>query len=300
MRAARLMAALSWILTVGCVSMQSGSTSSLAPDVRAQILALEQTRCQAITAGDVKTLSAMLADDYVHVHGTGKIDTKAGFLANIQQNPRRTERGPLTIRLYGDTAVVTGEQLNYAQAGTSAPVSASVTQVLRRVPGRWVYESFQLTPRSADAVASAGGGATSVQNASSNMSNNRALYFPNPEIQSIWNDLEARQVINKRVLDGGSYSINVRIVRPGDAPLVHARSVDVWVVTGGSATAVTGGELVEPKQRSQPDDFAGTSIRGGTEQPLRAGDIVFVPTGVPHGFKDVQGFRAFLIRFDVK
>ncbi len=127
----------------------------------------------------------------------------------------------------------------------------------------------------------------------------RASYFGNGDLQNIWKDLEARQVINQRVVEGGSYSVNVRIVRPTDAPLVHRKSADVWVVMAGTATSVTGGELQNPALRPNSDDTAGTAIRGGTDQPLKQGDIVFVPPGVPHAFKDLKNFRAFLIRFDV-
>ena len=128
----------------------------------------------------------------------------------------------------------------------------------------------------------------------------KAAYWPNSDLQSTWKDLEARQVINKRVMEGGAYSINIRIVKKGDAPLVHARSCDVWVVQAGTATAITGGSLDNGKKRPNVDDIAGTGITGGTEQALKAGDILYVPPGVPHGFKDVKGFRAFLIRFDTK
>jgi mannose-6-phosphate isomerase-like protein (cupin superfamily) len=128
----------------------------------------------------------------------------------------------------------------------------------------------------------------------------KAGYFANSDIQNIWKDLEARQVLNQRVLEGGSHSINIRIVTPSDAPLVHANSLDIWLVSAGSATAVTGGQLVDVKKRPNSDDVAGASIQGGIEQPLKAGDVLYVPPGVPHGFKDIQGFRAFLIRMDAK
>ena len=125
-------------------------------------------------------------------------------------------------------------------------------------------------------------------------------YWPNTDLQATWKDLEARQVLNKRVMDGGTFSINIRIVKPGDAPLVHSKSCDVWVVQAGTATAVTGGTLINPQKRAGVDDVAGTEIQGGVEQPLTAGDVLYVPPGVPHGFKDVKGFRGFLIRFDLK
>ncbi|PYU26684.1 MAG: hypothetical protein DMG30_01540 [Acidobacteria bacterium] len=128
----------------------------------------------------------------------------------------------------------------------------------------------------------------------------KAAYFANADIQATWKDLEARQVINKRVLEGGAYSINVRIVKEGDAPLVHAKSADVWVMTAGTATAITGGQLVDGQKRPNIDDEAGSAIRGGVEQALNPGDVLYIPPGVPHGFKDVKGFRAFLIRFDTK
>jgi mannose-6-phosphate isomerase-like protein (cupin superfamily) len=133
-----------------------------------------------------------------------------------------------------------------------------------------------------------------------NAPTDKAAYWPNADIQAIWKDLEARQVINKRVMEGGAYSINIRIVKEGAAPLTHAKSVDTWVVQAGTATAVTGGTLNDPKKRPGVDDSAGSSISGGVEQPLKAGDILYVPPGVPHGFKDIKGFRAFLIRWDVK
>ena len=104
----------------------------------------------------------------------------------------------------------------------------------------------------------------------------------------------------KVFIEGGAYSINVRIVKPTDPPLLHANSLDIWLVQAGSATAVTGGELLDVKKRPNSDDAAGTSIKGGVEQPLKAGDVLYVPAGVPHGFKDINGFRAFLIRFDTK
>ncbi len=128
----------------------------------------------------------------------------------------------------------------------------------------------------------------------------KAGYFANSDIQNIWKDLENRQVLNRRVLEGGSHSINVRIVTPKDAPLVHANSLDIWLVTAGSATAVTGGQLVDGKKRPNSDDQAGAAIKDGVEQPLKPGDVLYVPPGVPHGFKDIQGFHAFLIRMDAK
>jgi len=136
--------------------------------------------------------------------------------------------------------------------------------------------------------------------ATNRVPSDRATFFANGDLQNIWKDLEARQVINQRIVEGGSYSVNVRIVKPNDAPLVHQASFDIWVVTAGSATAITGGELLNPVKRAVADDTAGTDIRGGTDRAIKQGDIVFIPPGVAHGFKDLKDFRAFLIRFEAK
>jgi mannose-6-phosphate isomerase-like protein (cupin superfamily) len=147
-----------------------------------------------------------------------------------------------------------------------------------------------------DVARGQGGGA----NQQASAPKDKAAYFANEDLQTIWKDLEAKQVINKRVLEGGTHSINIRIVKESDAPLVHAQSADVWIVTGGSATSITGGQLVDAKKRPNTDDEAGSSIRGGVERALKPGDVLYVPVGVAHGFKDVKGFRAFLVRFDTK
>ena len=99
-------------------------------------------------------------------------------------------------------------------------------------------------------------------------------------------------------MEGGTYSINIRMVKPESPPLVHAKSIGLWIVQAGTATATTGGELVDPKKGGAGDDTAGSSIRGGIEQSPQPRDMLFVPKGVPHGFKDLKGFRALLIRWE--
>lgn len=126
-----------------------------------------------------------------------------------------------------------------------------------------------------------------------------ALYFSHADMDSVWKDLEARNVINKRVVDGGKYSLNVRTIRETDGPMTHSSSIDIWIMEEGSATAITGGKLIDPVKKPKVDDVAGSAIAGGTEQAFRPGDILYVPAGVPHGFKEVKGFRAYLIRFDL-
>ena len=74
---------------------------------------------------------------------------------------------------------------------------------------------------------------------------------------------------------------------PGMAE-VHARDTDIIYVLEGSATLVTGGEIVDGRT-SAPDEIRGASISGGNSQRLAPGDVLILPPGVAHWFKEVHG-----------
>lgn len=118
-------------------------------NVEAELLELESRRCAAISAGDTGGLRALLTEDYVHVHMTGKVDNREGHLQAIASRPRRTERGPLLVRRYGDLAVLTGELTNImtGPSGESSETRAYCQQVaVRQADGAWRFVSVQLTP----------------------------------------------------------------------------------------------------------------------------------------------------------
>jgi glc operon protein GlcG len=69
---------------------------------------------------------------------------------------------------------------------------------------------------------------------------------------------------------------------------VHARDTDLIYVLSGSATFVTGGTVVEPKETA-PDEVRGARIDGGETRQLVPGDVLVVPSGVPHWFREVPG-----------
>jgi mannose-6-phosphate isomerase-like protein (cupin superfamily) len=75
--------------------------------------------------------------------------------------------------------------------------------------------------------------------------------------------------------------------KPGQVE-VHDKEMDVIYVTDGTATFVSGGKIVGAKS-SRPDQWLGTDITGGTTQKLVKGDVIVVPAGTPHWFKEVPG-----------
>lgn len=75
---------------------------------------------------------------------------------------------------------------------------------------------------------------------------------------------------------------------------VHEHDTDIFYVLEGQATFVTGGQVVEPKP-SGPAEIRGKEITGGTPRNLVKGDIIVVPSGVAHWFKDVKGPFVYLV-----
>ena len=119
----------------------------------------------------------------------------------------------------------------------------------------------------------------------------KTAFWTNEELQARWKDNEANKRANSRVFDGPTnISANVRIVLDNDPPLTHDTTADLWIVTAGTAIARTDGEIV--------DNNGTKSIRNGMQRTVHPGDILYVPPGVPHHFTDIQGFRAWLMRFD--
>ena len=67
---------------------------------------------------------------------------------------------------------------------------------------------------------------------------------------------------------------------------VHARETDIFYVTDGEATLVFGGTVVGGKTTA-PGQIRGTDIKGGQTQRLKKGDVVTIPAGTPHWFKEL-------------
>lgn len=68
--------------------------------------------------------------------------------------------------------------------------------------------------------------------------------------------------------------------RSGEAE-VHEDFADLFIVIGGKATLTTGGSVAGARTTG-PGEVRGTSIEGGVQQALRAGDVAHVPAGIPH------------------
>ena len=67
---------------------------------------------------------------------------------------------------------------------------------------------------------------------------------------------------------------------------MHDKELDTFYILEGSATFLTGGEMVEPTLLS-PGQHRGTGLKGGQVHQLGKGDVMVIPAGLPHWFKEV-------------
>lgn len=84
------------------------------------LVEIEKSWAKAITARDTKVLDRIMADDFVDTGSLGSISSKADILQAMKSSPaapRRNQLRDLTVRIYGDAAVVKGLNVTTDQDG---------------------------------------------------------------------------------------------------------------------------------------------------------------------------------------
>jgi glc operon protein GlcG len=90
------------------------------------------------------------------------------------------------------------------------------------------------------------------------------------------------------LLNNGAYQIHASRRDAEGQVEVHEKDADIIYMLGGTTTFVTGGSMVGG-QPTAPDEIRGTGINGGETRRLTKGDVIVVPKGTPHWFKEVSG-----------
>ena len=86
--------------------------------------------------------------------------------------------------------------------------------------------------------------------------------------------------------DGDNYMVHTSRREAAGMAEVHEKDADIIYVQDGSATFVTGGTVVDGKETAA-DELRGKEIRGGETRTISKGDVIIVPAGTPHWFKEV-------------
>lgn len=91
--------------------------------------------------------------------------------------------------------------------------------------------------------------------------------------------------------NGENYMVHASRREKAGLSEIHELDTDIIYVIDGTATFVSGGKSVDSKMIA-PNEYRGSMIEGGETRQLKRGDVVIVPKGNPHWFKQVDG--AFL------
>ena len=112
---------------------------------RAEVAAMDTKYQEAVKRNDAETMAQILHEDFILVLGSGKSYTRADLLnqarsARIQYEKQDEDPGTQTVRVWGDTAVVTARLwLKYSADGKSFERRLWFSDTYVRTPKGWRY-----------------------------------------------------------------------------------------------------------------------------------------------------------------
>ena len=120
-------------------------------ELAAVLIDLEQQRSTAMMKGDIDRLRELLHRDLVHVHAKGQVDGYDTYFntGGFNVHYKRVERSELSVRVMGDSALMTGRQMLVGvrkNGSGTVTIDSRVMQVWVREGERWQQIAFQTTP----------------------------------------------------------------------------------------------------------------------------------------------------------
>jgi uncharacterized RmlC-like cupin family protein len=101
-----------------------------------------------------------------------------------------------------------------------------------------------------------------------------------PQDVIVWpNGMPTAGITHKE--DFGNHILSISHREKDGRAELHETKADVMIVQSGEATLVYGGQVIDP-QLTAPNEIQGSGIKGGTPIAVKAGDVIPIPTGIPH------------------
>jgi mannose-6-phosphate isomerase-like protein (cupin superfamily) len=137
------------------------------------------------------------------------------------------------------------------------------------------------------------------------------LHAADPNMPVYWSAGETRELdktaasrLNKAAGLGTSRLMDSAFIlyREGNSQAeIHTDLADFIFFREGEGAVIVGGKIVNGKP-SGAGEIRGASIDGGTKYPVKAGDSIFVPKGMPHQFwlESGQHFTATIVKITPK
>lgn len=208
----------------------------------------------------------------------GKAHTAAMF-----QRPTKFFEEVITTK--GRTSMIALDDFTPLQGGVPLVVDGQIVGAVGVSGAASAQQDEEFAQLGAAAL---GGGSVSMSSMSAPMD---VTYFKSVDVTNAF-------AKGQPLIENGSFKVHAsRREKPGQAE-VHTDETDIIYVLQGTATLVTGGEVVDGKETA-PMEIRGASIRNGEERKIIKGDVMIVPAGTPHWFEEV-GTREPLLYYVVK
>jgi len=124
-------------------------SSVAAQSVEDQIKKMETARAAAVVKGDMDLLDKETSDDYTLINMNGQMSDKAQMIGAFKSGQSKLtvdEISDMKVRVYGDTAVVTGKvTVKGMMGGKDATGQAMFTRVYVKKGGHWQSVALQQT-----------------------------------------------------------------------------------------------------------------------------------------------------------
>jgi ketosteroid isomerase-like protein len=148
--ATRVVIAAAFGLATVTAAPARAQMAGAASSVEEQIKKMEKDRAAAVVKADVATLEGLTSDDYVLINANGQVSNKTETMNSIKTGKIKltaNEVSDMKVRVYGDTAVVTGKSAAKGSInGIELKGPVMFTRVYVKKNGKWQSVAFQQTP----------------------------------------------------------------------------------------------------------------------------------------------------------
>lgn len=273
----------SWLWSAAA-NAQIAEKKTLTLDGAKTVLAACEAEAKKANAGGV----IAVVDDGGNLVALHRIDGTFAAGANISIGKARTAamfkkptRAFEEIIKNGRTAMVALNDFTPLQGGVPIVVDGQVVGAVGVSGAASQQQDEEIAIAGANSLSGAG---SSSAGKGANASPADVLYFDHQRVAAAFAKGESLFPGNQTVTCAVNPS---RRDVPGEVE-VHAREADVMYVQEGGATLVTGGSVIDPQQ-AEKGEIRGARIEGGETRELAKGDVIIIPPGVPHWFKEIQG-----------